>query len=134
VDTALTGLTRRLRRDREPQRLHRWGVATATTADGVVAEIEVGYVVRFTDQDGRVLPPDEVDMAALDAVEDRIRQQIAARTVDVLPSAGDPAGWADEVTVDGAVVEHAVVARSDVQVTPELRRLVRPTQAPPRWS
>lgn len=134
MDTALIGLARRLRRDREPQRLHRWGVATATTADGVVAEIQVEYVVRFTEQERRTLPPDEIDMAAGDAVEDRIRQEIAARSVGALPTAGDPAGWAEDVTVDGAVVEHAVVARSDVQVTPELRRLVAPPQAPPRWS
>lgn len=134
MDTALTGLARRLRRDREPQRLHRWGVATATTVDGVVAEIQVEYVVRFTEQERRTLPPDEIDMAAGDAVEDRIRQEIAARTVGALPSAGDSARWAEEVHVDGAVVEHAVVVRCDVQVTPELRRLVRPAQAPPRWS
>jgi hypothetical protein len=134
--TTMTGLTHRLRRARGPRRLHRWGLATATTADGVVAEIEVEYVVRLTRPTDLATPsdPDSLEMAAADAVEEQIRRVISASRVDALPTAGDRAAWAEDVELDGVTVAHAVVARSDVQVTPELRRLVGSAAGVRAWT
>jgi hypothetical protein len=116
--TPLVALTRHFDRDAGPVRRHRLASASATTADGVPALVQVEYVAVLGE------PDEAVDDAVADAVEDAIRQAVAARRVADLPTAGDTADWVRPDLVPGVRVEHVVVRLSDVQVTPELRRLV----------
>ena len=125
ANDTLGSIARWWRRDGAPARVHRWDVATASTPDGATVEMHVEYVVVLAER------VDEAETAVSDAVEDRIRQLITTTHLVDLPAAGDNADWAEAVSVEGAVVEHAVVVRSDVQVTPALRRLVAASFAGP---
>ncbi|HEY0904171.1 MAG TPA: hypothetical protein VGE14_09805 [Marmoricola sp.] len=125
ANDTLATILRRLRRDVGPARRHRWDVATASTPDGATVEVHVEYVVVLAK------PDHELETAVSDAVEERIRQTIRTTPLVDLPAAGDDADWAEGDHVGGAVVEHAVVVRSDVQVTAELRRIVTGSFAGP---
>lgn len=118
----LTALARHFVREHRSQRRHRLATATATTADGVVALIQVQYVADLDVDD------DALDEALLDLVEEATRRAIVRWHVTELPSMGDVAGWVPS-SLEDARVEHATVALSDVQVTSELRRLVAGREA-----
>ena len=96
-------------------------MATATTRDGVTAHLQVEY----SWQGPRTRDPAGLDAAVADAVEDRLRRLVAARTVSALPGLGDDLGWTGEQLVPGVRVEHVSVTTSEVEVTGELRRLVQ---------
>ena len=131
---ALSSLSRRFRRTPRATRLHRWGVATAVTVDGATAELAVEYVVVLESSMSRS-PAEDLETPVSDAVEDEIRRLITTSRLLELPGAGDTADWVERVVVPGARLEHAVVVRADVQLTPELRRLVAGELAEPsRWT
>ncbi|KQY54565.1 MULTISPECIES: hypothetical protein [unclassified Nocardioides] len=99
----------------EPHRL--WAVASANTTDGVTARTGVEFVVH--------LPGAVADAGTLsDAVEDLLRRGIAASPAHALPSIGDDPAGLSGATVAGVAIESAVVTSSEVEVTPELRRLM----------
>lgn len=132
ASAALSRLARRFRREAGPSRVHRWGIATAVTADGATVEVELELVIALTPADADpAVPRDELEIRVCDAVEDEIRRAITSSRLAELPGAGDNADWVEGVLVAGARVEHAVVSRADVQVTAELRRLVAGDRAGP---
>lgn len=132
ASAALSRLARRFRREAGPSRVHRWGIATAVTADGATVEVELEFVIALTPADADpAVPRDELEIRVCDAVEDEIRRAITSSRLAELPGAGDNADWVEGVLVAGARVEHAVVSRADVQVTAELRRLVAGDRAGP---
>ena len=119
---ALTALTRHFDRDQVPLRRHRLAAVITTTVDGVPALLQVEYVADLHAAGDHDL--EELDRAIADTVEEATRRAIATWRVADLPTVGDTADWILPDAVAGARVEHAVVTLSDVQVTPELRRLV----------
>lgn len=96
---------------------HLWAVASANTSDGVTALLQVEFRVRAPE--GAVRPAGLVDDA-----ESMLRHRIATAPLADLPSAGDEIelDWNDLPT--GVKVSPGVVCLSDVEVTPELRRLL----------
>lgn len=132
IDT-LSSLSRRFRRRTRPaSRLHRWGVATAVTIDGATVELALEYVVVLEPTGtGDVSPEEDLETLVSDDVEDEVRRLITTSRLLELPGAGDTADWVERVVVPGARVEQAVVVRADVQLTPELRRLVAGDRAGP---
>lgn len=136
ASAALSRLARRFRREAGPSRVHRWGIATAVTADGVTVEVELEFVIALTPADADpAVPRDELEIRVCDAVEAAIRRTITTSRLAEIPGAGDNAAWIEGIVVPGARVERAVVARSDALVTPELRRLVAGARPEPaRWT
>jgi hypothetical protein len=100
---------------------HLWTVSRANTSDGATARLEVEVAVEFTD--GR-LQRNDTDTEIVDAVGEEIRQRIIDHPVASLPSVGDDAPFVNPDVVTGVRIVRAVVTASDVEVTPELRRLV----------
>ncbi|KRF15409.1 hypothetical protein ASG90_11960 [Nocardioides sp. Soil797] len=111
---ALPAVVRR-RGEAGPRSHHLWAVAQANTADGVTARLSVDFVAVI---DHGIEPT-----AVVDAVEDLLRHEIAACTAHQLPSVGDICTGID-TSVEEASIEHLVVASSEIEVTPELRRLI----------
>lgn len=106
---------RRTGQEVAPHRL--WAVASANTADGVTAHLGVDFVAR------RTAHPSEAGPVA-DAVEDLLRHRIASSPARSLPSAGDEPGFLVGRDVVGTTIERAVVTASEVEVTPQFRRLI----------
>ncbi|NYG60642.1 hypothetical protein BJ980_003565 [Nocardioides daedukensis] len=119
----------------EPQRL--WTVSRANTSDGVTARLEVEVVVELAgvgSRHGPVLGPvvgpgsgpavGSVGGETVDLIESAIRRRITEHPVASLPSVGDEAPFLPEEIIQGVRIVRAVVTASDVEVTPELRRLV----------
>jgi hypothetical protein len=104
-----------------PRRL--WALASATTADGVVAHVQLDFTLRVRD-DGTAAGPEELDRAAMEAVENALRHWIAAHPVSDMPVAGETVGWVPSDLVDDALVENVFVTACDVEVTSQLRRLL----------
>jgi hypothetical protein len=112
-----------------PRRL--WALATAPTTDGVTAHVRVD----FTLQPGTGTAYDEeLDMAVMDRVEARLRQEVGRRPVADLPVVGDSVDWVPTDLVPGATILDVHVVGSDVEVTPELRRLVSPGRPVGAWT
>ena len=103
----------------EPRRL--WTVSRANTSDGATANLEVEVVVELTEPGPR---RSEVDGEVVDLIESHVRRRITEHPVASLPSVGDDAPFVPPDVASGVRVLRAVVTASDVEVTPELRRLV----------
>ncbi len=104
---------------------HLWAVARANTRDGVTANIQVEVTVSGLDKCVAV-PSAEV----VDALQAALRRRIVSSDLAGLPSLGDdPEFTADELP-HGIRLDHSVVSISDVEVTPELRRLVSSRRMP----
>ncbi|WP_157550913.1 hypothetical protein [Nocardioides jensenii] len=99
----------------EPHRL--WAVASANTADGVTAHLGVDFVALRTASATEAGP-------VSDAVEDLLRHRIASSPARSLPSVGDEPGFLVGHAIGGTTIERAVVTASEVEVTPQFRRLI----------
>ena len=125
----LTGMVSQLWQRRTPSACprHLWAISTATTADGVVAHVQIEFTLdaRALDAD-----PDALDLATMDAVEGIVRYEIGSRRVASLPIAGEAIDWVPPNLVPGATVGNVFVNSSDVEMTHELRRLVTRTAGP----
>ena len=106
---------RRADRTTEAHRL--WAAASANTSDGVTARTEVEFVVHLSGPAGPVS----------DAVEDLLRREISSAPAHSLPSIGDDPPVLAGATAAGVRIESAVVTSSEVEVTPELRSMLRRT-------
>lgn len=99
---------------------HRIVVATATTLDGVIAHLQASYLLTVTDAATAGRDIDEVVEAAL---ESGLRQLIGRHPVAALPIRGEAVD-VPHARVPGVRIEHVSVASADVEVSPELQRLV----------
>lgn len=113
------GRPRQQRTTAEPH--HVWALARANTSDGVTAHLEVEVLVQLTDPGA---DRSALDADVVDAIEDELRQRITAHPVASLPSVGDDTPFLTADLLPGCEVLRGVVTISDVEVTPELRRLV----------
>lgn len=121
----LLGRSRQHRPAVEPYRV--WALARANTSDGVTAHLEVEVLVQLTDPG---LDRSALDADVVDAIEDELRQRITAHPVASLPSVGDDTPFLTADLLPGCEVLRGAVTISDVEVTPELRRLVTDRSAP----
>ena len=103
--------------NRSSREQHLWALASANTLDGVTARIEIDFVV-----DSECLDPKTT--ALIHAVEDLLRLAIATSSAEHLPSMGDDPTVLIGDVVEGVALERAVVTTSDIEVTPEFRRLM----------
>jgi hypothetical protein len=109
----------------EPRRL--WTVSRANTSDGATANLEVEVVVELIEPGpGRT----EIDEELVDLIESHVRRRITEHPVASLPSVGDDAPFVPPDVSPGVRLLRAVVTTSDVEVTPELRRLVTDRSVP----
>jgi hypothetical protein len=107
-----------------PAPRHLWAHATGTTADGVVVLLQVELTVRDAVDAPHHADPDELDRAVMDATEDHLRGWISGHSVAALPTAGAAVDWVPADLVPGAAVEHVFVMACDIEVTPQLQRLM----------
>lgn len=122
---AIFSLQRAQRHTPDPHQL--WAVARANTSDGVTAHIEVEVVVRCTDAG---TDRSTADLTLIDAIEGQVRRRITDHPVASLPSVGDDTPFIPADLLDGFTIHTGVVTVADVEVTPELRRLVTDRSAP----
>lgn len=120
---AIVSLQRAQRGDTDPR--HVWAVARANTSDGVTAHLEVEVVVQSTDPEA-----EGSDVDLIDAVEEELRRRITGHPVASLPSVGDDTPFLPADLLAGVTIQRGVVTISDVEVTPELRRLVTDRSTP----
>ncbi|QIX27377.1 hypothetical protein ncot_12770 [Nocardioides sp. JQ2195] len=102
-------------RETSPPRKHLWAVAQANTSDGVTARLGVEFTAAIDDHGASTV---------IDAVEGLLRHEIAASAAHQLPSVGDALPDLDAGGAAGTGIDRVVVASSEIQVTPEFRRLV----------
>lgn len=121
-----TALFRRLRQP-EVETRHMWTSAAAVTREGVTALVQIDFTLQVVDDRH---PVEELERSVLDAAEDALRRHIAASAVAELPVPGDPVDWLPPDLVPGALIEHAHVTGSDIEVGPALRSLVSGTAGP----
>jgi hypothetical protein len=121
-----TAFFRKLRRP-EAETRHMWTSASALTREGVTALVQVDFTLQLVGDSHAV---EDLERSVLDAVEDVVRRRIASSTVAELPVPGDTADWLPGDLVEGALVEHAHVTMSDIEVGPALRSLVSGTPGP----
>ncbi len=121
-----TAFFRRLRQP-EAETRHMWTSASALTREGVTALVQVDFTMLVVDDSHAV---EDLERCVLDAVEDVVRRRIASSTVGELPVPGESADWIPADLVEGALVEHAHVTMSDIEVGPALRTLVAGTPGP----
>ncbi|HET6693932.1 MAG TPA: hypothetical protein VFG97_06480 [Pedococcus sp.] len=121
-----TALFRKLRQH-DAETRHMWTSASAPTREGVTALVQVDFTMQVIDESHAV---EDLERSVLDAVEDVVRRRIASSTVAELPVPGDAADWLPADLVEGALVEHAHVTMSDIEVGPALRSLVSGTPGP----
>lgn len=103
--------------NRSKQEQHLWAIASANTLDGVTARIEVDFVADLESLESETT-------SLILAVEDLLRLAIATSNAEHLPSVGDDLTDLIGGVVDGVTLERAVVTTSDIEVTPEFRRLM----------
>lgn len=103
--------------NRSKQEQHLWAIASANTIDGVTARIEVDFVADLESLESETT-------SLILAVEDLLRLAIAISNAEHLPSVGDDLTDLIGGVVDGVTLERAVVTTSDIEVTPEFRRLM----------
>ncbi len=121
-----TAFFRKLRQP-EAETRHMWTSACALTREGVTALVQVDFTMLVVDDSHAV---EDLERCVLDAVEDVVRRRIASSTVGELPVPGESADWIPADLVEGALVEHAHVTMSDIEVGPALRTLVAGTPGP----
>lgn len=120
---AFTAVSLMAHRRTGPETPHRlWAVASANTADGVTAHLGVDFVARRNAAHSQAAPS-EAGLVS-DAVEDLLRHRIASSPARSLPSVGDEPGFLVGHDVVGTTIERAVVTTSEVEVTPQFRRLI----------
>lgn len=119
-----TALRRLWRRPAHAASRHLWAVAAANTADGISARLAVDFTLEVVDPAGCPSDPDLVAIDVIDAVENALRLRILDSPVTELPTSGDSVAWLPADLVPGCRVTDAFVTASEVEVTPELRRLV----------
>lgn len=122
-----TALFRKLRQH-DAETRHMWTSASALTREGVTALVQVDLTMQVVGGDSHAV--EDLERSVLDAVEDVVRRRIASSTVAELPVPGDAADWLPADLVEGALVEHAHVTMSDIEVGPALRSLVSATPGP----
>ena len=103
--------------NRSKQEQHLWAIASANTLDGVTARIEVDFVADLESLESETT-------SLILAVEDLLRLAIVTSNAEHLPSVGDDLTDLIGGVVDGVTLERAVVTTSDIEVTPEFRRLM----------
>ena len=121
-----TALFRKLRQP-EAETRHMWTSVSALTREGVTALVQVDFTMQVVDD---THPVDDLERNVLDAVEDALRRRIASSTVAELPVPGDAVDWLPADLAEGALVGHAHVTGSDIEVGPALRSLVSGTTGP----
>ena len=121
-----TALFRKLRQH-DAETRHMWTSASALSREGVTALVQVDFTMLVVDDTHAV---EDLERCVLDAVEDVVRRRIASSSVADLPVPGDAADWIPADLVEGALVEHAHVTMSDIEVGPALRSLVSGTPGP----
>jgi hypothetical protein len=98
--------------------------ATGTTADGVVVLLQVELTVREAADAPHRGDPESLDRSVMDATEDHLRGWISSHSVAGLPTAGEAVDWVPADLVPGATIEHVFVMACDIEVTPQLQRLI----------